>query len=61
VRAAIDLIFERTNVERVLGITDARNDASIRLLQRVGMHMARTREAQHRGEPCIEHVYAVAR
>lgn len=61
VRAAIDLVFEQTNVGRVLGITDARNHASMRLLQRVGMQIAGTRVTTFRDEPCIEHVYATCR
>ena len=61
VRAAIDLVFEETNVERVLGVTDARNLPSIRLLQRVGMHMLESRQTEFRGEPCTEHVYALSR
>jgi RimJ/RimL family protein N-acetyltransferase len=61
VRAALDLLFEHTDVERVLGITDARNHASIRLLQRVGMHMTEARAAMFRDEACIEHVYALGR
>src|SRR5687767_8837014 len=36
VREAINLLFEHTNVGRVLGITDARNVPSIRALERVG-------------------------
>ena len=61
VREAIGLVFEHTKVERVLGITDARNLPSIRLLERVGMRKTESRSAMFRGEPCIEHVYAVSR
>ena len=61
VRAAVELVFEQTDVERVLGITDARNEACIRLLQRVGMERLESREATFRGEACIEHVYAARR
>lgn len=58
---AINLIFEHTNVERVLGIADARNVRSIRLLQRVGMRMLESRDTVFREEPCLEHVYVVSR
>lgn len=61
VRAAVELVFEHTDVERVLGITDARNDACIRLLQRVGMDRIESRAATFRDEACIEHVYAARR
>src|SRR5258706_13351324 len=58
VRESIALVFEQTDVERVLGITDMRNLASIRLLQRVGMAMIESRGSKSGDEPCIEHVYA---
>jgi aminoglycoside 6'-N-acetyltransferase len=59
--AAIGLLFEHTGVSRVLGITDVRNLASARLLERVGMRRAETRQTVFRGEPCTEWVYAAAR
>lgn len=61
VREAIDLVFEQTNADRVLGISDARNGPSLRLLQRIGMHMIESRGAICREQPCIEHVYAISR
>jgi RimJ/RimL family protein N-acetyltransferase len=61
VQAAIGLVFDHTAAVRVIGITDARNHASIRLLQRIGMQRVETRDAVFRGEPCTEHVYAVSR
>ena len=54
-------MFEHTRAERVLGITDVRNEPSIRLLRRAGMHFVESRAATFRGEPCEEHVYAIAR
>ncbi len=61
VHAAIELVFESTAVERVVGISDVRNVSSIRLLGRVGMRKLETRSAMVLGEPCEEYVYAVAR
>ena len=61
VREAIKLIFATTKVDRVIGVTDARNSASIRLLERVGMRRTDTTNAVYRGEPCVEYVYAVLR
>lgn len=61
VREAISLIFAATNVDRVVGITDARNSASVRLLERVGMRRTKTRNAVFRGEQCVEYVYEVLR
>jgi aminoglycoside 6'-N-acetyltransferase len=61
VRAAIALALELTAADRVLGITDARNHASIRLLERVGLRRAETKATVFRGEPCVEHVYPLSR
>ncbi len=44
-----------------LAITDTRNAASIRLLERLGFHRARTEAATFRGAPCEEHHYVLAR
>lgn len=61
VQVALDLLFSATAVSRVLGITDARNHASIRLLERLGFGMIETREVVFRGESCTEKVYALSR
>jgi RimJ/RimL family protein N-acetyltransferase len=61
VREAISFVFEHTKAEQVLGITDARNLPSIRLLERVGMRKIESRTATFRGEACLEHVYAASR
>ena len=61
VQEAIALVFERTRAEKIVGITDARNVSSVRLLERVGMRRVDTRRATFRGEPCMEYVYAVGR
>jgi RimJ/RimL family protein N-acetyltransferase len=61
VRAAVRLIFAHTSAASIAGITDARNAASIRLLERVGMHRVETKEALFRGEPCVEYVYEMSR
>jgi RimJ/RimL family protein N-acetyltransferase len=61
VREVIHLLFEHTPVERIIGITDARNTPSVRVLERVGMTRVESRETVFRGEPCIEWVYATKR
>jgi len=61
VREAIALVFAHTAAARVLAITDARNTASTRLLERVGMHRVETQQVMFRGEPCVEHVFAIER
>ena len=60
VRAALALLFE-SGVERVVGVTDARNAASIALLLRVGMRKCEERNVGFRGEPCVELVFAIER
>jgi RimJ/RimL family protein N-acetyltransferase len=59
--SAIGLVFERSPVDEVVCITDARNNASIRLLERAGLRRVATAEAVFRNEPCIEHTYKTFR
>jgi RimJ/RimL family protein N-acetyltransferase len=59
--ASIQLLFEQTRVSRVIGITDARNTASVRVLERVGMKRVDSRKVEFKGETCTEWVYALER
>ena len=61
VRAALAMVFASTRVERIVGVTDARNAPSIALLRRVGMTKREERGVVFRGEPCVEHVFAIER
>jgi RimJ/RimL family protein N-acetyltransferase len=61
VRAVVDLLLDRVKVPRVVAITDARNLPSVRLLERVGMRRVETTSTSFRGEPCVEHRFAVSR
>jgi aminoglycoside 6'-N-acetyltransferase len=61
VAAARALLFEQAGVRRVECITDTRNTASIRLLDRLGFRLERTEEAIFRGLPCREHHYLCER
>lgn len=61
VRQALELLFARTRIAEVRGITDQRNTASVRLLQRLGFIWAEDRAADFRGERCVEQVFAVCR
>jgi RimJ/RimL family protein N-acetyltransferase len=61
IRAVIELIFECSAAQRVIGVTDARNLPSMRLMERVGMRMTETNQAVFRGEACVEHTYTVTR
>jgi RimJ/RimL family protein N-acetyltransferase len=60
-RAVIAYAFERLGAETVVAITDARNDASIALLERIGMRRAATEHVRFKGEWCDEHTYELRR
>jgi RimJ/RimL family protein N-acetyltransferase len=55
--AARSFVSRWGEVTRLTGITDARNESSIRLLRRLGFHLEKTEAAMFRGEPCHEHHY----
>jgi RimJ/RimL family protein N-acetyltransferase len=63
VRCLLDYLFEELDLHRVIGICDARNERSARLLERIGMR----REAHHvechwmKGEWTSEYEYATLR
>ena len=61
VSQAIKLLFGNTSITHIEGITDSRNSASIKLLERVGMHKIATHSAIFNNEPCLEHTYAIMR
>jgi aminoglycoside 6'-N-acetyltransferase len=59
-RALIAGLAADTGVRRLVGITDARNTPSARLLERLGMTFEAEEQAMFRGEPCVERRYALA-
>lgn len=61
VREALQLLFGVTEAAQVLGITDALNLSSIRLLERLGFKYRESRNVVFRGEQCSERVYALQR
>jgi len=61
VGAIVPLVFAHTRVERIDGVTDARNAASIRLLERTGFRRGLTRSADFKGERCTEIVFTRGR
>ena len=61
VAGGIKLLFAHTRAEQVLGISDARNLPSIRLLERIGMRRAESRRTTFKGEDCLELVYSLRR
>lgn len=61
VRAVLPWVFAQAGVSRVIGITDARNQASVRVLRRVGMQRVAVINTVFRGEACEEETYALSR
>ena len=61
VRGTARLLFAHTPVDRIIAITDARNLATVRLLERIGMNKAETLNSLFRGEPCIEYRFVLDR
>ncbi|MBX7222877.1 MAG: GNAT family N-acetyltransferase [Blastocatellia bacterium] len=58
-QAVIKVIFERTSVEKIRAITDVRNEASIGVLKRLGMHLHSTIPVVFKGEEGFEHVFVL--
>jgi RimJ/RimL family protein N-acetyltransferase len=58
-RALVAGLASATAVRRLVGITDARNAPSARLLERLGMTFEAEEETTFRGEPCLERRYAL--
>lgn len=61
VHSALNLVFANTAITHVLGITDARNHPSVRLLQRLGFKHQESRNAIFRGEHCVEEIFVLSR
>jgi RimJ/RimL family protein N-acetyltransferase len=61
VRQALQVVFNVTTAIRVFGVTDSRNAASVRLLERLGFSHHDTRSSVFRGELCSEEVYVLSR
>ena len=60
-KAALSLLFERTSVAAVTGVTDASNEPSIKLLRRIGMRQVASRHVVFKGEACVELVFSKER
>ena len=61
VAQALAMLFESSDVTRVVAITDTRNHATVRLLQRVGMKLTETLDSEACGQTRSEHVFAIGR
>lgn len=58
--ALLDELLNMPGVRSVMAVTDARNDASIALLHRVGFAHQSTKSTIFRGQPCDEHTFTFA-
>jgi RimJ/RimL family protein N-acetyltransferase len=58
---ALAMLFESSEITRVVAITDTRNQATVRLLRRVGMTLTETLDSDACGETRSEHVFAIGR
>lgn len=61
VRGLMQFVFARTDVMAIIAVTDDRNLGAGRLLERVGMQTIERLRTVFRGEPCVEHVWAISR
>lgn len=59
--AMIEFLFKQTSIRRIVGVTDARNIAAMKLLEKLGMQRLQTNKAMFRGLPCEEHLFALDR
>ena len=58
---AVAMLFQSLDITRVVAITDTRNHATVRLLQRVGMRLNVTLDSGVQHEPRLEHVFEICR
>lgn len=61
VRLMFKIIFDQTEVERIEGIVDSRNLASINLLSRLGMKNEKTEEVFFKGSLCTEYTFIISK
>jgi RimJ/RimL family protein N-acetyltransferase len=57
----IDALFDRSGLERLEAVTDARNVSAMALLARLGFEIHSTAEAVFKGIGCQEHTYTLSR
>lgn len=57
IQALINSLFQLGTISKIVCISDLRNERSIRLLKRLGMHLVRSAEVEFKGELCIEQTF----
>ena len=61
VREVIGLVFDQTDVSRIVAVIDARNTPAHRLVRRAGFQKIESLRTIFRGEPCTEDVWVISR
>jgi RimJ/RimL family protein N-acetyltransferase len=57
VSALIHLLFKLESINKIVAVTDSRNESSIRLLKRLGMRFSNSVEVEFKGEWCAEQTF----
>jgi len=57
--ALADALWRRSGIERLIAVVDARNEACVRVLQRLGMRQVASTATVFKGEPCTELRYVL--
>ena len=61
IRGLIQRLFATTPVSTIIACTDVRNAPCIAALKRAGMTLDDVREAEYKGELCVEQIFSVQR
>ena len=61
VSALIHSLFKLGSINKIVAITDSRNESSIRLLKRLGMRLSNSVEVEFKGEWCVEQTFELDR
>jgi RimJ/RimL family protein N-acetyltransferase len=61
VSALIHSLFKLGNINKIVAITDSRNESSICLLKRLGMRLSNSVEVEFKGEWCVEQIFELDR
>lgn len=61
IRGLIGLLFSTTRVAEITACADVRNASCISALKRAGMRPRETRQAEYKGEVCLEILFSIQR
>jgi RimJ/RimL family protein N-acetyltransferase len=53
----IDRLLQSKQIDKIIAVTDVRNEPSIRLLKRLGMKLSSSKEVEFKGEWCVEQTF----